>query len=218
MKLTPEEVIDVIKKHKLTIERDPSLSQKVKNQQVIAIEGALCRVNVAEREHSGKKLRLFLFEDCNRDCIGCCYKDYNPDEFPVVESYVGYKMFLLTGGEPLLKPEIIKDTVTGIREQSDSPVYCYTAMIHKPFRFRWTLNMVDGMTVTLHEQSDVADFERLCKQLKPHHIKNKSMRLNVFEGIEIDNIPDCWQVKRDMVWIKNCPLPEGEVLMRLPKE
>jgi hypothetical protein len=166
-----------------------------------------------------KKLRLFLFEDCNRDCSGCCYKDYNPDEFPIVENYAGFSMFLLTGGEPLLKPSVIYNTVMSIRKQSSAPIYCYTAMLDDMKVFNDILKMVDGMTVTLHEQKDVPDFWGLCSILSRYDTANKSMRLNVFKGIRIDyELPPYWQVKRDMVWIKNCPLPEGEVLMRLPKE
>lgn len=50
MKLTGKEVVDEIIKHKLSIERDQSLSQKVKNQQIVAIEAALLRVRLAEKE------------------------------------------------------------------------------------------------------------------------------------------------------------------------
>jgi hypothetical protein len=140
------------------------------------------------------------------------------DAVPVVQSYQGYDMILLTGGEPLLKPHVVYDTVMEIRKQTDAPIICYTAISEKRL-VENILKIVDGITLTLHEQEDVRGFWMLCSLLSKYDVANKSMRLNIFKGIRIDyELPPYWNVKRDMVWIKDCPLPECEVLMRLPKE
>ena len=73
---------------------------------------------------------------------------------------------------------------------------------------------VDGVTLTLHTQGDVAGFYRLNEKLLTARLEPKSLRLNVFKGIKVD-VPIYWQVKWDIVWLKNCPLPSNEVFMRL---
>ena len=41
-----------------------------------------------------------------------------------------------------------------------------------------------------------------------------SMRLNIFKGVEVGKLELDWIVKDNIVWIKDCPLPEGETLMK----
>ena len=42
------------------------------------------------------------------------------------------------------------------------------------------------------------------------------MRLNIFHNVDIAKIDLVkWIVKKDITWIKNCPLPKDEVFMRL---
>lgn len=162
------------------------------------------------------QLRLLLFEDCNRRCAGCCNKDWDLSALPVVDGYADYDLIMLTGGEPLLRPDIIRDTVKDIRSQTDAKIIVYTAMAYHLSTFLGCLRIVDGITLTLHTQPDAADFTRLCTfYLAPHHVAGKSMRLNVFKGVTCAGIPAYWQVKKDIEWIKNCPLPEGEVFKRL---
>jgi hypothetical protein len=41
------------------------------------------------------------------------------------------------------------------------------------------------------------------------------MRLNIFKDIEIGELKyGGWKIKKDIEWIKNCPLPAGEILKR----
>ena len=43
----------------------------------------------------------------------------------------------------------------------------------------------------------------------------KSLRLKVFKGVDVSGIDlSLWDVKDNIEWIKDCPLPEDEVLMR----
>lgn len=41
------------------------------------------------------KLRLLLWEECNRTCAGCCNKDWNLSELPVCFDYSGYDLILI---------------------------------------------------------------------------------------------------------------------------
>ena len=161
-----------------------------------------------------KNLRLLLFSECDRRCKGCCNKDWNLDALPVCTSFTGYDLIMLTGGEPMLKPKLIKSTAKAIRAQTNAPIIVYTAKTSKPDGFIDVLRNVDGVTLTLHTQGDVAGFYRLNEKLLTARLEPKSLRLNVFKGIKVD-VPIYWQVKNNIEWIANCPLPSNEVFMRL---
>ena len=77
------------------------------------------------------------------------------------------------------------------------------------------LNWVDGVTLTLHEQYDVEPFVELNKLVSSLPEK-KSLRLNVFNSVDLSGVDTVgWTVKDKIEWVKNSPLPAGEVLKRL---
>lgn len=161
-----------------------------------------------------KKLRLILWKECDRCCSGCCNNDWNLDALPIVNDFTRYSMVLLTGGEPMLRPLQLESVINNVHTQNAAAkIILYTA---KPdWTLAWLLRKLDGVTVTLHEQDDVHNFARFLTILHDEHVEGKSLRLNVFRGIDISSL--CltgWIVKSDMTWIKDCPLPEGEVLGR----
>lgn len=151
-----------------------------------------------------KILRLLLFSSCNRACPGCCNKQWDLDALPVGDGYAGYDQIILTGGEPMLNPSLVMQTIRDIRQESSAAIILYTA---KPERLPFVMPYLDGATVTLHEQADVAVFRALPKM-------RGSLRVNVFAGVDIGPVPG-WKVKRNIEWIEDCPLPENEVFMRL---
>ena len=162
-----------------------------------------------------RTLRLLLFDDCDRDCPECCNRDWDLDALPVVDSYSGYDQVVITGGEPLLKPGVIVETIERIRaENRTASVYIYTARTRG---IPYALALADGITLTLHEQSDVGPFKDLCQDLTIADVSGKSMRLNVFEGVVLSRgeVPDCFDVRFGYRWIKNCPLPKHEEFKRL---
>ena len=162
------------------------------------------------------KLRLLLFKNCNRRCKGCCNKDWDLDALEVENDFSGYSEVLMTGGEPMLAPEIVIGTAMKIREQNpNAKIYVYTAKVDSLVDVFAVLGFVDGMCVTLHKQKDTISFERLNEALYLTGVK-KSLRLNVFKGITLPFTSyDLWERKLDMEWVKNCPLPEDEVFKRL---
>ncbi len=163
-----------------------------------------------------KKLRLLLTDQCDRDCPGCCNKDWDLDSLPIVESFVGYDEIMITGGEPLMRPYTLFTVIGEIRRQTVMPIYLYTARTSDIQLFRSVLDLVDGVCVTLHDNYDAVTFKLLMEQSAMQTMKKtKSLRLNAFRGIDVRRLDvSGWTVKRDMEWIKNCPLPEGEVFMR----
>ena len=157
------------------------------------------------------KLRLLLWDNCNRSCPGCCNKDWDLKALPVCEDFSPYKEILLTGGEPLLYPYLTRLIISDIRETSNSRIFVYTAKVDNLKEALRTLNDLDGMTVTLHTQEDVKPFLEFARNINYIHY---SLRLNVFKGIVINRVPG-WVIKKNITWIPNCPLPSDFVRKHL---
>ncbi len=161
-----------------------------------------------------KHLRLLITEDCDRACAGCCNKDWDLQALPVATDFSGYELIMLTGGEPVLYPEKLKAVTEEIRRQNENAkIVLYTANTTS-FLWQEILDMVDGITLTIHENSDVENFEEFL--LDWHFEKGLSLRLNVFKGIDLNAGSDlsAWKIKDNIEWIEDCPLPTNEVLMR----
>ena len=166
------------------------------------------------------KLRLLITEECNRDCPSCCNKDWDLKALDVETDFSQYDTIMLTGGEPLLDPNATLSAITYIREEvPKASIFVYTAMTHWVAPLVAILAVADGLTVTLHEQGDVAPFCRFADFLWDHPklVRGKSLRLNTFKRVYIDlwEIKEIWDVKDNIEWIKDCPLPENEVFKRL---
>ena len=169
-----------------------------------------------------KKLRLIMFEACPRNCEGCCNKDWDLGALPVCTDFSDYDQVMLTGGEPMLRPDLVEKTALKIRKQNPvCDIYMYTALTKDIPALLCLLRVLNGICVTLHEPCDVALFKVLNSILiaQGGYRCRKSLRLNVFKGVDIEGIDvSPWKVKRDIEWIKDCPLPADEVLMRLSSE
>ncbi len=165
-----------------------------------------------------KKLRLLVTPYCNRNCIGCCNKDYDLPTLPVIslQEASAYDEIYLTGGEPLLFVKELINTLFDLRALTrDIKIYLYSAWNKDQVSIERVLPLLDGLTYTLHTQEDVKLFKII--NLLPDFYKRKSYRLNVFKGIDLSRIPvnRSWKVKDNIEWIENCPLPKGETFARL---
>jgi len=65
-----------------------------------------------------KDLHLFITNECHLNCPLCCNKQYDVEKVPLVtkEDIKNTRMVLLTGGEPLLEPNLVTSTVQRIRQ------------------------------------------------------------------------------------------------------
>lgn len=165
----------------------------------------------------GKKLRLILFEDCNRNCEDCCNKDFDIKNLPVCTDYKPYDKIMLTGGEPMLNPALVVQVINEIRVQTKAPIILYTADTSSPLWLFMILSLIDGVTVTIHDSKDIPFFMEFDKNFTPPERMKDSLRLNIFKGVGFVPAKPYWNIKYDIEWIKNCPLPKGEVLMRYKK-
>ena len=161
-----------------------------------------------------KKLRLLLASKCNRDCKGCCNKGWNLDSLKVCEDYEGYDEIMITGGEPALYPIKILAICKAIRRNNPkAKIYLYTALPKVNTVDLLNKGLLDGITLTLHDQRDVVAFELFQELLCDIDLSKKSLKLNVFKGVNVVEYP-IWKSNKNMVWIKDCPLPENEVFMK----
>jgi organic radical activating enzyme len=172
-----------------------------------------------------KKLRLLLVEECNRRCKGCVNTMHDLDILPVVKSFKGYNEIILTGGEPMMYPALIVQTIQKIRKQNlNCKVYLNTAKVDEVRDILRVWGFLDGITVTLHVDKDFKTFQDTVKWMESYRITRSkiSKRLNVVSDVltrmsweQIRWLKKSgWQIKSKM-WMDDCPLPEGEVFMRL---
>lgn len=172
-----------------------------------------------------KKLRLLITKECPKNCEGCCNKDWKLNKLPIVKHY-NYDEVIITGGEPLNpystwgKTELLLDYLNYIDINPKRKVYIYTAN-PDTYKILWKC---DGITLTLHDQQSADEFfDEYHHKFKETYnlIKYRkniilSLRLNIFKDIKIPEDIDLsiWNVKSDIEWIKDCPLPEDEIFMR----
>jgi hypothetical protein len=176
--------------------------------------------NIHYPEKKKKKLRLLVLEECERDCKGCCNKDYDLSKLEIApHSYEEYDEVLLTGGEPMLVFNMLINLITHIKDTSSAKIILYTSKLNKPGDLDYINRRVDGVTLTLHEPKDLILFGRFYDEYVRQDYG--SWRLNVFRGVDIsphlvDQLRQLgWDVRTDKEWIPNCPLPEGEEFKRL---
>jgi organic radical activating enzyme len=162
-----------------------------------------------------KKLRLLLFEDCDRNCKGCCNKQWDLKRLPVCTTYKGYDQIILTGGEPMLNPNLINKVIDQIRSANKScKIILYTAKVDNYEVMYQLIEKLDGITVTLHEAMDIASFNRFNDYIYCKNVNGKSLRLNVFREVGPIQIYMLWETKKNIEWIEDCPLPKDEIFMR----
>ncbi len=167
---------------------------------------------------TAKTLRLLITSECNKNCEGCCNKQYDLNTLPKIthEELSEYDEIIVTGGEPTFaKDELRKVMYVLINTKIKAKKYLYTNGYDPALIEDLLLLYFDGITFSLHEQSDVEQFLKLNKALEQYRFKTKSLRLNVFKGIILPDIDlSKWQIKKDIIWLDPCPLPENESFKR----
>jgi len=162
-----------------------------------------------------KKLRLLVTKKCHRNCPLCVNKQWDLNKLPTWEVISPYEEIVITGGEPLLFPTKLKLLLQEIRYLSNwVKLFLYTT---KTDGLLDVLPLVNGVTLTLHEQRDVEPFIRLNKELLDSRLHiGKSLRLKVFDGIVLPEGEDfkVWNIV-PTEWLEDCPLPEEEEFRRL---
>ena len=171
-----------------------------------------------------KTLRLLFTQDCHRSCEGCCNKQWDLEKLPRVDHF-NYEEIIITSGDPLLHVEQLIGFIKALRIATKAKIYVYTALLPSRTNFALYKIMpyVDGVTFTLHDQLDAKLFEHVLFSMEADRhtqedFTGKSLRLNVFKGIELPTKYDSlsqWKIKSDIEWIEDCPLPPNEEFKRI---
>ena len=170
-----------------------------------------------------KKLRLLVTTRCPNKCPMCCNNSWDFDKLPMVDRW-NYEEIMITGGEPLLFMLKLKELLSSIRIitpiQGNCPkIYIYSAVFNK-YYIAALFAYIDGIVLTPHKKEDITELIKLNQYLLDgsEFMKSKSLRLNLFPDMKAllpkDIDLSLWQVK-DMEWIENCPVPEGEDFRRI---
>ena len=180
-----------------------------------------------------KKLRLLVTAKCHNKCPMYCNNQFDFEKIPVVDR-LDYDEISITGGEPLLPGSSQKTTwlVEGIKAAQyamgfpESKFYLYTAFFDFDI-LRDCSYEFDGICLTPHKKVDIEEFistNAKMLDLKSNHCvdwnfdPDCSLRLNLFADMKAllpkDIDLSMWKVK-DMEWVKDCPVPDGEDFRRI---
>ncbi len=160
-----------------------------------------------------KSARLITTYQCEKNCAGCCNKNWKyepPTPIKSVEELKGFDEVLVTGGEPLLFPgklEYLLEDLVALDRPPRIIVYStvpdYTALYK-------LLYLVDGVTITLHDNGDVERFNG------NYGLLSGMCRVNVFYKDITVPVKFVNKVSyKHVEWIKDYPLPPNEKLFRL---
>jgi len=180
-----------------------------------------------------KKLRLLVTAKCHNKCPMCCNNQFDIEKIPVVDR-LDYDEISITGGEPLLtgvygRTTLLAFEIKGVFRTLGIPapkLYLYTAWVD--YRaLRDCSYDFDGICLTLHSKRDVTKFVEMNDIMLGNERyewsgrgfdPDCSLRLNLFADMKalLPNDIDLsmWKVK-DMEWVKDCPVPEGEDFRRI---
>jgi len=163
-----------------------------------------------------KILRLLLFEDCNRSCDYCCNQYWDLPSLPMITDFTPYTTILLTGGEPMLHPPLVKFTIRMINEQNNwAKIIMYTADVCDTDIIGKLWPDLDGLTVTLHNQVDAENFNKFQRILIQSGAPSKSLRLNVSPDVDLTVVNTTgWKVKHKK-WFTDRVYIDGETFGRL---
>jgi hypothetical protein len=129
------------------------------------------------------------------------------------EDYRDADEVIISGGEPTRYWRLLLDLIHDIRTFSKAKIFVYTSNVDAS-KLRELALRADGLTLTLHTEDDLLKFT-LDQDLWPmSHIRVKVDRDIVgmewgYTALAMDGWNVEWFAMSD-----NCPLPEGETLMR----
>lgn len=179
-------------------------------------------------KEKNKKLRLLVTAKCPNKCPLCCNNQFDVDKIPVVDRW-NYDEISITGGEPLMQYVCgntfqLSDSIKKVNKAQgiNTKLYIYTASFNC-FVLIQAIECFDGIVLTPHKADDIEQFikfNELLLDMKEEELlpKERSLRLNLFADMKAllpkDIDLSLWKVK-DIEWIENCPVPEGEDFRRI---
>lgn len=162
--------------------------------------------------------RVIVTYRCDRHCPGCCNtQPQDVKTIHLIEELKDYEEIVVTGGEPLLEPELLIFFIKKLRKQNKNvKVFLYTACLDVQ-QYKKIAGEFDGITVTLHAECNDNDILKL-KDLSEWISEDGIMRLfidqRVYNKYDLSNIDlSEWNVIRKLEWKENCkPAPNEDLL------
>lgn len=175
-------------------------------------------------------LRILFTEDCFRLCENCVNEQWDLEQLPKLVNPLYKKQnhflqqfdeIIITGGEPLLYPDQLIETILEIRNQSPySKILLYSAWDGEEDLFMPIFECIDGLTYTIHEKKDVDCFLEIAN-LYYHRFKdyNLSLRVNIFSDVHLPEnekeLYQFWSIRHGKTFLENCPLPKNETFVKM---
>lgn len=167
--------------------------------------------------HRCSKLRLLVTDRCTRGCEMCCNRQFDLASLPVCNAYGGYDEILLTGGEPLTEPVLLRNIILDIRREAPAAkIFLYTSVFGH--RLLYFYDYLDGITASVRTNDDIDALREFTGVIRsrPAAGPSKSLRLKVFADREkMTCWPEAyapWKVTQAK-WLPRCPVPDGEDFM-----
>lgn len=168
-----------------------------------------------------KTARVIVTLDCDRKCPGCCNYKLDAIREINVERLRDYDEVVLTGGEPMLMGDkFLVQLIKKLRKQNKyQSIYLYTASLALDEHEK-VLNLLDGITVTLHAEATDNDIRNLKYMSENLYGEYLDMRLfideRVYDKYDLSNIcMDAWDVVRKLKWKEKCEPADNEDLFLL---
>lgn len=167
--------------------------------------------------------RVIVTYKCNRACPGCC--NGNKHEAREINSTLelkGYDTIILTGGEPMLNPDVCTQLIEVLRNQGwQGKVILYTASYDGSEAAQRLIKACNGITYTLHNelsQKDREEFEALTEFIGYFDSEfttrvNVDSRLFADARIPRNSISHYWDDIVSKEWVNDCPVPDNEELL-----
>jgi organic radical activating enzyme len=165
--------------------------------------------------------RLLITMDCERNCDGCCntYKSLMRQAKHITDlSVIDYcDIVCITGGEPMLYPDLIIDTIKELQQRvALRTYYLYTALFDE--RIKEIIPLVDGIHYTVHHPLGLEDkwgfyhFEDAITETS--HEKSYRVYIDHRIGERLFITPNLYRRLEIKPWLKEgeCPLPRDEEL------
>lgn len=165
-----------------------------------------------------KTARIIINKKCNRSCHYCCNEQDNTVvDGAVPFTHIGimhqFEAAVITGGEPMLFPHLVKSFVQQIKALKNVPIYMYSATFTK--YTEEILQFLDGITFTVHQEANVKDvlgFEKIQELAAAY--PGKQFRLVVHDEcpLPLPIVPNVWSRVTFFHHKDFCPLPTNETL------
>ena len=166
------------------------------------------------------KARIMVTDKCNKHCSYCCNKQYPIESlgYLLTGDIRFYSEFMLTGGEPMLEPLVLSKLIQLTRHEAPAAkIYLYTAEYNR-VELANISRLVDGITITIHDNDDAYRLKKMHMVLGRQRYDAEKFRINVMGSEKAADLV-CKYTHFPTVAktvVNECPLPNGEYLLRLP--